>query len=67
MAIRTPQRSEQRLDVAAAGEKAQGDHVCADCGYGVAAVQTLPACPMCRGTSWLPQLGRRAPGFTRST
>jgi rubrerythrin len=70
MAIRIPEHSEQRLDavpdVVAAGQQAKGDHVCADCGYGVAAVRPLPACPMCRGTSWLPQPGR-GPMFPRST
>ena len=73
MAIRILERSDERLasasrtpDVVASGQQAKGDHVCADCGYGVAALRTLPECPMCRGTSWLPQPGR-GPMFPRST
>ena len=66
MAIRIPEGSEEQLEAVTAGHEAKGDHVCADCGYGIAAVRALPECPMCRGTSWLPQPGR-GPMFPRST
>ena len=73
MAIRILERNEEQLEAVvrapeavAAGQEAKGDHVCADCGYGVAALRTLPECPMCRGTSWLPLPGR-GPMFPRST
>ncbi len=36
-----------------------GDWACRGCGYGVAAGRLPAACPMCRGTSWLPLPERR--------
>ena len=38
----------------AAGELADGEFHCAECGYGVAVRTTLPMCPMCGGASWEP-------------
>ena len=35
-----------------AGQQAKGEFHCADCGYGVTIVRTLPVCPMCGGGSW---------------
>ena len=35
-----------------AGTQAKGEFRCAECGYGVAVVKTLPRCPMCSGTAW---------------
>ena len=37
---------------AAAGDRADGEYRCADCGYGVTVRETLPPCPMCRGRAW---------------
>jgi rubrerythrin len=37
------------------GSAGNGDYRCAECGYGIVAFRTLPTCPMCRGTQWLPQ------------
>jgi len=34
------------------GEQAKGEFRCAECGYGVAVVRTLPLCPMCGGHAW---------------
>jgi hypothetical protein len=36
----------------AAGDDAKGEYRCAACGYGVVVIGLLPACPMCRGTTW---------------
>jgi len=36
----------------AAGAAAAGEYHCASCGYGVTVHTTLPACPMCAGTTW---------------
>ena len=35
-----------------AGSAGLGEFRCADCGYGIVARRILPACPMCRGSSW---------------
>jgi hypothetical protein len=35
-----------------AGQRAKGEFHCAQCGYGVTIVHTLPICPMCGGGSW---------------
>lgn len=35
-----------------AGQQAKGEFHCAECGYGVTIVRTLPVCPMCGGGSW---------------
>ena len=40
------------VDLRAAGEPADGDYVCADCGYGVTLQTELPRCPMCGGEDW---------------
>ena len=40
----------------AAGTRVRGAFRCAECGYGVAVTGVLPACPMCAGTSWEPEL-----------
>ena len=37
---------------AVAGEQRVGEFHCADCGYGIISRRTLPACPMCQGTTW---------------
>ena len=34
------------------GDAAKGEFRCAECGYGVAVVKTLPPCPMCGGGAW---------------
>ena len=36
----------------AAGEEADGQFHCADCGYGVSVQRRLPLCPMCGGSTW---------------
>jgi hypothetical protein len=36
----------------ATGQAAVGEFRCADCGYGVSIVRTLPRCPMCGGEAW---------------
>ena len=36
-----------------AGTAVKGEFHCAECGYGVAVHKTLPACPMCSGSSWV--------------
>lgn len=36
----------------AAGSAAEGEYVCADCGYGIAVRRDLPSCPMCGGGVW---------------
>ena len=38
----------------AAGDAADGEFRCADCGYGVTVRLLLPVCPMCRGQAWEP-------------
>jgi hypothetical protein len=35
-----------------AGQAAKGEFRCSGCGYGIAVVRELPACPMCGGTDW---------------
>src|SRR4029453_4814433 len=35
-----------------AGQQAKGEFHCAECGYGVTIVRTLPVCPMGGGGSW---------------
>ena len=35
-----------------AGERANGEFRCSECGYGVIVRAVLPACPMCRGLVW---------------
>ena len=39
---------------APAGDPAVGAFRCSECGYGVTVLETLPSCPMCRGTAWEP-------------
>ncbi len=39
-------------DFLAAGQRAEGEFRCADCGYGVIVRNELPECPMCRGLAW---------------
>ena len=39
-------------DFLAAGQPAEGEFRCADCGYGVIVRTELPECPMCRGLTW---------------
>ena len=34
------------------GEQAKGEFRCAECGYGIAVVKTLPLCPMCGAQAW---------------
>jgi rubredoxin len=34
------------------GTRVVGEYRCSGCGYGVTVHQSLPACPMCSGTSW---------------
>jgi rubredoxin len=34
------------------GDAVKGEFHCSECGYGVTVYRTLPACPMCGGTSW---------------
>jgi hypothetical protein len=36
------------------GDRVKGEFRCSRCGYGVAVSTTLPACPMCAGTTWEP-------------
>jgi rubrerythrin len=36
------------------GETAVGEYHCSSCGYGVTVHASLPACPMCAGTTWEP-------------
>ena len=46
-----------------AGAVCSGDFECRECGYGVSAFRSLPACPMCGGTSWIalaPRLSRQS-------
>lgn len=47
----------------ASGTRARGPFRCADCGYGVSVEGRLPACPMCGGASWEPEL---RPSFGRA-
>ena len=35
-----------------AGQRAEGEFRCAECGYGVIVRNELPECPMCRGLVW---------------
>ena len=35
-----------------AGDRANGEFRCSECGYGVIVRSVLPACPMCRGLVW---------------
>ena len=35
-----------------AGEPAEGEYHCSECGYGVAVQRPLPLCPMCGGAAW---------------
>ncbi len=49
---------------AAAGDRADGEYRCADCGYGVTVREVLPPCPMCRGRAWVapsPSMYGRSP------
>ena len=41
----------------AAGEQADGEFRCVECGYGVIVRRALPHCPMCRGRMWEPLPG----------
>jgi rubrerythrin len=41
-----------------AGEAADGEYHCSECGYGVSVQRVLPLCPMCRGAVWEPSTGR---------
>lgn len=41
----------------------RSDYRCASCGYGVVAIDTLPTCPMCGGSTWDPAEWRP---FTRT-
>jgi rubrerythrin len=34
------------------GAQVKGEFHCAECGYGVTIVRTLPVCPMCGNESW---------------
>ena len=43
------------VDFVAAGEDANGQYHCAECGYGVSVQRRLPLCPMCGGVSWEPR------------
>jgi len=36
----------------AAGQPVKGEFHCAECGYGVTIVRSLPICPLCGGDSW---------------
>lgn len=40
------------VEFLATGTAVTGAYRCADCGYGVTLRSTLPACPMCSGTTW---------------
>jgi rubrerythrin len=40
------------VEILPAGTAVTGAYRCADCGYGVTLRSTLPACPMCSGTTW---------------
>jgi hypothetical protein len=42
------------VEFLAAGDSVKGEFHCADCGYGVTIVRTLPLCPMCGGAAWEP-------------
>ena len=42
------------VELVAAGQPAQGEFRCAECGYGVTVSRALPVCPMCAGVSWEP-------------
>jgi rubrerythrin len=45
-------RAGDYIEFRAAGEAVKGEFHCAQCGYGVTIVRTLPLCPMCGGDSW---------------
>jgi rubrerythrin len=47
-----PAAGDGYVDFFAAGDVAEGEFRCSECGYGVAVLTTLPACPMCLGTAW---------------
>jgi rubrerythrin len=36
----------------AAGEPANGQFSCSECGYGICVRRALPTCPMCGGVCW---------------
>lgn len=42
----------------------EGDHRCAGCGYGVSVYRSLPGCPMCGGSSWVPDRRMRSRTLT---
>ena len=42
-----------------AGARAKGEFRCEECGYGVTVYRSLPVCPMCHGTEWVPWVGWR--------
>jgi hypothetical protein len=44
--------TEDYVEFWAAGQTAKGEFHCADCGYGVTIVRTLPVCPMCGSSTW---------------
>ena len=46
------------VDLRFTGDRAEGPHRCAECGYGVC-VSTLPRCPMCSSETWEPQAQTR--------
>jgi rubrerythrin len=49
---------EDAVDLRFTGERAEGPHRCAECGYGIAVYAALPRCPMCGGETWEPHLPR---------
>lgn len=50
--------TEDAVDLRFTGERAEGSHRCAECGYGIAVYAALPRCPMCGGETWEPRLPR---------
>jgi rubrerythrin len=44
--------AEDFIEFLTAGVRVKGEFHCAECGYGVTIVRTLPSCPMCGGESW---------------
>lgn len=45
-----------------AGESADGEFHCSECGYGIIVQRALPVCPMCAGNSWEQDERRPFPG-----
>ena len=62
MSVMPEPSSQVRIERGSAPVGARDPLRCSGCGYGIASYGSLPACPMCRETSWEPASRRLAGG-----